>query len=127
MIYSVNGQLACVRATKTIQSGDEIIVNNGSSYFNPQECQCVTCETKSCGSFASRPSSVISHNIKFIVVYYKCYLCNMFYVHYRSGSSVTFADTGLLLNPGWSGVLLGTWARSIPVRCAIVLIPACSR
>lgn len=79
-IYSVNDRLACVKVTKTIQPGEEITVNYATSYFNPDECQCVTCEKNGTGSFSSCQVPVIFHNIKCIVIheYNKCYFCNMF-------------------------------------------------
>lgn len=52
-IFYVNGHVACVKAIKMIQPGDEITVNYGRSFFSAGGCACVTCEKNGTGAFST--------------------------------------------------------------------------
>lgn len=58
-IYFVNGDLACVKATKMILPGDEITVNYGSDFFTNGGCACVTCEKNGTGAFSTQQESSV--------------------------------------------------------------------
>lgn len=58
-IIFIGNDMACIRAVRNIDPGEEITINYGPNYFGKDnaECQCLSCEIKGTGAFSRAQST----------------------------------------------------------------------